>query len=79
MFTNILRTAAAAAAAAPLLLLATAPAHAATGPTALPDSVHPVVMIGQQHSDPIAAFLACAPTGLIPVFGPNIVLPICVA
>lgn len=70
----LVRTALAAAAAASLLLLA--PATASADP--LPDAVRPAVLIGQGQ-DPIAAFLACAPVGIIPLFGPNIVLPICVA
>ena len=75
MSTILLRSAAAAAVATPLLLAGAATAHAEPTPPAGP--VHPVVLIGQQHSDPLAAFLACAPVGLIPLFGPNIIFPIC--
>ncbi|MFC7448958.1 hypothetical protein [Rhodococcus daqingensis] len=50
-------------------------AAAAPGPAA--ELVQPVVRLGQ--TDPLAAFLECAPTGLIPVFGPSIVFPICLA
>ncbi|MFD4183285.1 hypothetical protein [Rhodococcus sp. NPDC058514] len=55
------------------------PGIAAAGPavTPGPDLIQPVVRLGQ--TDPLAAFLECAPTGLIPVFGPSIVFPICLA
>lgn len=62
------------AALAPAVLLA--PGVAAADPIETA-AVHPVVLIGQQHQDPIAALLACSPVGLIPVFGPNIIFPIC--
>ncbi|CRK52047.1 conserved exported hypothetical protein [Rhodococcus sp. RD6.2] len=68
--------AAVAAAAVPSLLLLGSGAAAADQPA--PDPVRPVVLLGQ-NQNPLAAFLACAPVGLIPLFGPNIILPICVA
>ncbi|MFD4293890.1 hypothetical protein ACFWPA_11475 [Rhodococcus sp. NPDC058505] len=78
MTSTPLRSALVAAAATPLLLAAPAPATAA--PLAPPPGpVHPVVLIGQQHADPLAAFLACAPAGIVPLFGPNVIFPICLA
>ncbi|MGW0043846.1 hypothetical protein [Rhodococcus sp. NPDC003348] len=61
----------------PLLLIGPCIAGAAAVPIT-PDPVHPVVLIGQK-TDPLGALLACAGTGLIPVFGPNIIFPICLA
>ncbi|MFF0817649.1 hypothetical protein ACFYVR_21155 [Rhodococcus sp. NPDC003318] len=75
---TIVRTTLATAALAPAILLAPGAAAAEPAPASTFPAVHPVVLIGQ-HQDPIAALLACAPVGLIPVFGPNIIFPICLA
>ncbi|MGW4480607.1 hypothetical protein [Rhodococcus triatomae] len=75
MRTVALRAAIAAAALPPLLLLGSA--GAAADPSAA-DPVHPVVLIGQNQNPP-GALLACAPVGIIPLFGPNVIFPICVA
>lgn len=64
-------------AATPLLILV-GPGHAAADPPPTPAPAHPVVLLGQ-HSDPLNAFLTCVGTGLIPLVGPNIVFPICLA
>lgn len=77
MYTNLLRPAVVAAVATPLLLLGSGTSNADAA-TATPDPIRPVVLIGQK-TDPLGALLACAPAGILPVFGPNIIFPICVA
>ncbi|MGW6374781.1 hypothetical protein ACWFRB_01790 [Rhodococcus sp. NPDC055112] len=71
------RSALAASAAAFMLILGSGIAAAAptTGPTT--ELIQPVVRLGQ--TDPVAAFLECALTGFIPLIGPNVIFPICLA
>ena len=71
---NSLRLALAAIAVAPMIALGSGTTAAAAAPA--PSAVQPVVLLGQ--IDPLGSILACAPWGLIPLFGPNIIFPICV-
>ncbi|MGW6374780.1 hypothetical protein ACWFRB_01785 [Rhodococcus sp. NPDC055112] len=94
MNTITLRTATAAALIAPVLALgagataaataselpATPPAVADTTPVS-PDAITPVVMLQGQTTwqGALGTVLACAPWGLIPLIGPNVAFPICLA
>ncbi|MFC4605343.1 hypothetical protein [Rhodococcus kronopolitis] len=73
---NSLRLALAAIAVAPLIALGSGASAGAAAPVPLPPAAQPVVLLGQ--IDPLGSILACAPWGLIPLFGPNIIFPICV-
>ncbi|TQF65441.1 hypothetical protein FK531_21460 [Rhodococcus spelaei] len=50
-------------------------AAAQTAVAPAPGSVHPVVLFGQLG--PLGAILSCAPVGIVPIIGPNIIFPIC--
>lgn len=71
-----LRLALAATAAASLIALGPGVAAAAPAPAPVPEAVHPVVLFGQLG--PLGAVLSCAPVGLLPILGPNVIFPICV-
>ncbi|SEL92207.1 hypothetical protein [Rhodococcus maanshanensis] len=93
MNTITLRTATAAALIAPALTLgagvAGATAHEPpTAPPAVtettpvsPDMITPVVLLPGQTTwqGALGTVLACAPWGLIPLIGPNVAFPICLA
>ncbi|WP_077041830.1 hypothetical protein [Rhodococcus sp. MTM3W5.2] len=95
MNTITLRTATAAALIAPALALALgagpAGATASEPPTAppgvtettpvAPDLITPVVLLPGQTTwqGALGTVLACSPWGLIPLIGPNVAFPICLA
>jgi hypothetical protein len=93
MKTITLRTATAAALIAPALALGAGPAGATaseppTAPPAVtettptgPDLITPVVLLPGQTTwqGALGTVLACAPWGLIPLIGPNVAFPICLA
>ncbi|MFC7448959.1 hypothetical protein [Rhodococcus daqingensis] len=95
MNTITLRTVTAAAVIAPVLALGagaavagatapdlppTAPAVVETTPIA-PELITPVVLLPGQTTwqGALGSVLACAPWGLIPLIGPNVAFPICLA
>lgn len=95
MNTITLRTATAAAVIAPVLALGAGTAAAGAGASDLPTTppavtettpvspelITPVVLLPGQTTwqGALGSVLACAPWGLIPLFGPNVAFPICLA
>ncbi|MFD4183286.1 hypothetical protein [Rhodococcus sp. NPDC058514] len=87
MNTITLRTATAAAVIAPVLALGVGAAVAGAStpePPASPVSpelITPAVMLPGQTTwqGALGAVLACSPWGLIPLIGPNVAFPICLA
>ncbi|MFC9788927.1 hypothetical protein [Rhodococcus sp. NPDC127528] len=65
----------AAIAVAPMIALTPGLAAADTAVVPAPGSVHPVVLFSQLG--PLGAILSCAPVGIVPIIGPNVIFPIC--